>query len=89
MVSFFFQNSQEKAEKEHEEEDEDLSDEKFAMRHLKFELEEKKRFRNFVQYPPLRRNRARSDVSLSAMEVLPSEENSMSSRPTTPILMKR
>ncbi|GFS15218.1 KAT8 regulatory NSL complex subunit 1 [Elysia marginata] len=72
-------------------EEEDLSDEKFALRHLKFELEEKKRFRNFVQYPPLRRSRARSDVSLSAMDSRDggqSEENSLSSRPATPVLMK-
>lgn len=74
-----------------EEVEEDLSDETFALRHLKLELEEKKRFRNFVQYPPLRRSRARSDVSLSALDSRDaglSEENSLSSRPTTPILMK-
>ncbi|RUS71945.1 hypothetical protein EGW08_020288 [Elysia chlorotica] len=75
-----------------EEEEEDLSDEAYALRHLKLELEEKKRFRNFVQYPPLRRSRARSDVSLSAIdkgESMPqSEEGSLSSRPTTPVLMK-
>ncbi|GFO31807.1 kat8 regulatory nsl complex subunit 1-like protein [Plakobranchus ocellatus] len=79
-----------------DEEEEDLSDDKFALRHLKLELEEKKRFRNFVQYPPLRRSRARSDVSLSSLdtkyidrgESFPSEENSLSSRPTTPVLMK-
>nr|KAG5695851.1 hypothetical protein BaRGS_006508 [Batillaria attramentaria] len=45
------------------EETEDLSDEAFAARHILCEAEEKKRFSSFVQYPPTRRNRSRSDIN--------------------------
>ncbi|XP_005091967.1 KAT8 regulatory NSL complex subunit 1 [Aplysia californica] len=48
--------------------EEDLSDEKFAARHAVLEQEEKKRFRSFVQYPPVRRGRARSEVLVDVKE---------------------
>ncbi|BFZ22697.1 hypothetical protein BsWGS_25737 [Bradybaena similaris] len=48
-----------------EEAEEDLSDDRFSARHHSLEQEEKKRFRNFVQYPPVRRSRARLE-SISA-----------------------
>lgn len=50
------------------EEMEDLSDEAFAARHKLCEAEEKKRFSNFVQYPPTRRNRSRSEVSGQSLD---------------------
>ncbi|CAL1547714.1 unnamed protein product [Lymnaea stagnalis] len=83
-----------------DEPDEDLSDERYAARHLALEQEEKKRFRNFVQYPPVRRNRARSEANPSkpidrngAEEGTPThtaliEDSSVSSRPPTPVLNK-
>ncbi|KAH9492408.1 hypothetical protein Btru_051040 [Bulinus truncatus] len=87
-----------------EELEEDLSDEVYAARHLLLELEEKKRFRNFVQYPPVRRNRARSDAIPSTGRPMTGErvsteegnstqpnlmdESSLSSLPTTPVLNK-
>lgn len=81
-----------------DEPDEDLSDERYAARHLALEQEEKKRFRNFVQYPPVRRNRARSEANPckpsdrhgaddgAATHNTHLEENS--SRPPTPVLNK-
>uniref|UniRef100_A0A2C9KRZ0 PEHE domain-containing protein n=1 Tax=Biomphalaria glabrata TaxID=6526 RepID=A0A2C9KRZ0_BIOGL len=81
---------------------EDISDERYAARHLILEQEEKKRFRSFVQYPPIRRNRGRSDaLSSSSGRTINSERFSteesnitfvedgyLSSQPSTPVINK-
>ncbi|KAK7092317.1 KAT8 regulatory NSL complex subunit 1-like [Littorina saxatilis] len=51
-----------------EEEAEDMTDEAFILRHKVSEAEEKCRFSNFVQYPPTRRNRTQSMLSIQGQE---------------------
>ncbi|XP_041372074.1 KAT8 regulatory NSL complex subunit 1-like isoform X2 [Gigantopelta aegis] len=57
-------------------ENEDLTDEAFLQRHLVCELEEKKRFSVFVQYPA-RRGRARFDIGGSSINEPASPEPSL------------
>ncbi|KAL4228746.1 histone H4-K16 acetylation [Mactra antiquata] len=58
------------AENQSESEMEDLSDEKFTSRHESMELEERKRFRNFVTYPPVRRSRLSRESESNTLDTL-------------------
>lgn len=54
---------------------EDLSDEAFLNRHETAEAEERKRFRNFITYPPVRRSRLSRESESNTLESVPSELN--------------
>lgn len=54
---------------------EDVSDEAFLNRHETPETEERKRFRNFVTYPPVRRSRLSRESESNTLESVPSDVN--------------
>lgn len=54
---------------------EDLSDEAFLNRHEIPEAEERKRFRNFITYPPVRRSRLSRESESNTIDSFPSDIN--------------
>ncbi|XP_045207294.2 KAT8 regulatory NSL complex subunit 1-like isoform X2 [Mercenaria mercenaria] len=67
------QSEQDTEEPQAEQEVEDMTDDTFADRHETMEAEERKRFRNFITYPPVRRGRLSRESESNTLETFSPE----------------